>query len=436
MADSFQVAQHFLHQRDTMQSLIAKHEAMGTKLKQTGVALGQQQQQAGLELAAIYLPALTDDAFARAAQLTGFQGFARRDPRLAMQQEKKVLQSSLAQLDADERYQRRDVLVGPAGTLQQELEAAQESLAPLQAECERFETLQDFLELVQIGYDTPNFKEHWWNAAYWKHWAAGDRICKALALNDFGDDVLPAYRKYQEPRDVLAADVARIAGQIKAVHDVTQQRDQTADRLAHLDEIYLESAQGFLAEHLAHADHALLEQWVADQPEQRAVQQALRKVAGLAAKQQIVGEIAGQGVPQMITSLSDRYIKAQQKATKYMRPKYQGSTVPDELINQDFDRKTQALADNQAKLERRLDAMMRFDDYSRFNLANDSQLWWWYFFESAPNRYYTPSLFDYYQRQPNIHIVEDDLGLDAPGERAAAAFIAGNDLEQAGGYLS
>lgn len=299
MADSFQVAQHFLHQRDTMQSLIAKHEAMGTKLKQTGVALGQQQQQAGLELAAIYLPALTDDAFARAAQLTGFQGFARRDPRLAMQQEKKVLQSSLAQLDADERYQRRDVLVGPAGTLQQELEAAQESLAPLQAECERFETLQDFLELVQIGYDTPNFKEHWWNAAYWKHWAAGDRICKALALNDFGDDVLPAYRKYQEPRDVLAADVARIAGQIKAVHDVTQQRDQTADRLAHLDEIYLESAQGFLAEHLAHADHALLEQWVADQPEQRAVQQALRKVAGLAAKQQIVGEIAGQGVPQI-----------------------------------------------------------------------------------------------------------------------------------------
>jgi hypothetical protein len=434
MASGTEVAAHFQHQADTLNNLIDSHAAMKDKLGEADTYLASQLAAAQKELAAIYVPALTDEVFQRATQLTGFQGFLRRDPRLAMQQERKVLQSSLAQLDADSDFQRRDVLVGPAGTLQQELDASREALAPLDTECSRFESQVDFSELVEVGYDTPSFKEHWWNAGYWRHWAAGDRICKALGMNDFGDDVLPAYRKFQEPRDVMRADVMRLEQAIDRVHQIVQQHDQTADRLAHLDEIYLDSAQGFLGEHLGHADLALLEQWVANEPEARAVQQALRKLAGLDAKRTIIGEMRSQGIPGFVADLTVRRDKARQKAWKFQRPKYAYGAAPNSLINPQFDDKTAALAANQAKLQRRLDTMMAFDDYNRFNLANDSQMWWWYFFESPPNRYYTPSLFDYYQRRPDIRVIEDDVLLDDPGSVVGAALV-GSDLEQTG-YLS
>lgn len=433
MATGSEVASHYQHQAAALGSLIASHEAMAGKLGEVDTYLAGQLAAAQKELAAIYVPALTDAVFERAAQLTGFQGFVRRDPRLALAQERKVLQSALAQSESDERYQRRDVLVGPAGTLQQELEASSEALAPLEAECQRFESLKDFLELVEVGYDTPGHREHWWNAGYWRHWAAGDRICKALDLNDFGDDVLPAYKKYAEPRDTMRADVARLQQQIDAVHELVRRRDQTAHRLAHLDEIYLDSAQGFLGEHLAHADLALLEQWSANEPEARAIQMALRKLAGLLAKRTIVGEIRTQGVPGLISTLSERRAKANAKIYKYQRPKYAYGSAPDALINPDFDAKTAALLANQAKLQRRLDLMLAFDDYSRFNLTNDAQLWWWYFFASAPNRYYTPGLFDYYQRRPEIRMIEDDVD---PSGDVAAAFVAGGLEDAQTGYLS
>jgi hypothetical protein len=434
MATGTEVASHYQHQAATLGSLISSHEEMAGKLGDADAYLAGQITAAQKELAAIYVPALTDEVFERAARLTGFQGFARRDPRLALAQERKVLQSALAQCEGDERYQRRDVLVGPAGTLQQELDSSSEALAPLETECERFETLQDFTELVEVGYDTPGHTEHWWNAGYWRHWAAGDRICKALDMKDFGDDVLPAYKKYAEPRDTMRGDVARVKQQIDGVHEVVQKRDQTADRLAHLDEIYLDSSQGFLGEHLAHADLALLEQWSANEPEARAVQAALRKLSGLAAKRTIVGEIRSQGVPGLITTLTERRDKANAKVYKYQRPKNAYGMAPDTLINQDFDAKTAALQANQVKLQRRLDTMLAFDNYNRFNLTNDSQLWWWYFFESPPNRYYTPGLFDYYQRRPDFRVVEDDL--DLPGSTVAAAYVAGGLEGSQTGYLS
>jgi hypothetical protein len=248
--------------------------------------------------------------------------------------------------------------------------------------------------------------------------------------------VLPKYKQYAEPRDVMRGDVQRLQQQIDAVHEVVQKRDQTADRLAHLDEIYLDSAQGFLGEHLAHADLALLEQWSANEPEARAVQIALRKLAGLAAKRTIVGEIRSQGVPQLIGSLAERRDKANAKIFKYQRPKNAYGYAPDTLINSQLDAKTATMQANQVKLQRRLDTMMAFDDYSRFNLTNDSQLWWWYFFESPPNRYYTPGLFDYYQRRPDFRVIEDDVDLREPGDGVAAAYVAGGLEGAQTGYLS
>jgi hypothetical protein len=427
------VAGFYGNQAKQLGELIDAHRETSSKLKQVDSALEGEVGIAQRELAAIYVPALDDASLERAARLTGFQGFARRDPRVAMAQEKKVLQAQLVQLDADPRYQKRDTLVGPAGTLQQELDASREALEPLQTACDKFESQLGFAELLEVGYDTPNFKEHWWNAGYWHHWAAGDRICKALGMKDFGDDVIPAYKAVAEPRDTMRADVERLDAEIDAVHKAVEARDRAADRLAHLDELYLESAQGFLGEHLAHADLALLEQWIGTEPEARAVQQGLRRLAGVQAKRKIVEEIARQGVPAVMTDLQERQQKALQKQSKFLRPKYAYSSFDDATLATNQQAKLDALAAQNLKLRSRLDNLVAYDDYNRFTLTNDWPLWWLYFFDSPPHRYYTPWLYDYYQRNPGISVVYDDAYLD-PVDTVGAALAAG-DLEQ-GTYLS
>src|SRR5690606_39031971 len=241
-----QVANHYRLQAGELSTLIASHRELQGKLKSREEELSEQLLAARRELASVYLRVIDDENLERVARLTGFQGFARRDPRVAREHERKVLQHTIERIEGDDRYQRRDLLVGPSGTLTQELQHAREALAPLQAECERFESLPDFTTLIAIGYDTPAFQEKWWHASYWKHWAAGDRICKQLGMRDFGDDVIPAYNKVCEPRNVLAAEVERLDKQISDVHELVREHDRLVDRLTHLDEIYLGEAQDFL----------------------------------------------------------------------------------------------------------------------------------------------------------------------------------------------
>jgi flagellar biosynthesis chaperone FliJ len=433
-----QVADHFRAQASTLSSLIERHRELLGTLKERDQQLSEQLIAARRELASVYLRALDDDNIARAAKLTGFQGFTRRDPRLAREHERKVLQSTLGKIEADERYQKRDVLAGPDGTLTQELDQNREALASLQNECNRFEQLQDFSTLIAIGYDTPAFQEKWWQASYWKHWAAGDRICKELGLADFGDDVIPAYTKVAEPRDFMRGEVERLGKQVDAIHELVREHDRIVDRTAHLDEIYLSDAQDFLGEHLMNADAALLEEWAKGEPELlRAVQMGVRKIAGLQAKRSILVDMSQSGVPQMIGQLEERQQKAYRKYNKFSRPKYGYAHFDNSTIDHGFADKSKAMQGQIDKLHKRIDHLMANQNYAGFDLRNDPYLWWWYFMESAPPRY-APHYYDYYQRHPSFDVVTDPSFVDEEPDRSedvARAFAANEALEQ-GGYLS
>ena len=431
-----QVAEHYRAQARTLDELIAGHRQVLASIGRRDALLQDQLIAARRELASVYLRGIDDANLERVAKLTGFQGFARRDPRIAREQERKVLQSSIARMEADERYRRRDVLLGPDGTLTQELEQNRETLAPLQAACDRFESLAELSTLIAIGYDTPAFQEKWWHASYWKHWAAGDKICNQLGMDDFGDDVIPAYNEVAEPRNVMRGEVERLDKQIGELHELVREHDRLADRLAHLDEVYLGEAQDFLGEHLMNADAALLEEWAKDEPDLlRAVQMGVRKIAGIQAKRSILVDISKSGVPQMIQQLETKQAKAHRKYNKYSRPKYAYSSLPANVVDTGFDERSGKLRTQIDKLERRLDTLMANQNYAGFDLHNDPYLWWWYFTESAPPRY-APHYHDYYQRNPSFHLVTDPDYVDMSdhGEDVARAFAAG-DAEQ-GGYLS
>ncbi|HEX5063479.1 MAG TPA: hypothetical protein VFV99_29080 [Kofleriaceae bacterium] len=433
-----QVADHYKDQASTLAGLIAQHKRLLDTFKARDQELSNQLLEARRELASVYLKTLDDTNLEFVAQLTGFQGFLRRDPRVAREQERKVLQSSIGKLEADERYQKRDVLAGPDGTLTQELNQNKETLAPLQAECDRFESLQDFAELIAVGYDTPQFQEKWWHATYWKHWAAGDKICRELGMKDFGDDVIPAYNKVAEPRNFMRGEVGRLDKEITAIHELVQQHDQMADRLARLDEIYLTEAQEFLGEHLMNADAALLEQWAQDKPEiLRGVQMGVRKIAGITAKRSILVDMAQSGVPQTIQQLEQRQYKAYSKFNKFSRPKYAYSSFSNDMVNDGFAEKSQNMRTQIDKLERRVDTLMANQNYAGFDLRNDPYLWWWYFMESAPPRY-APHYYEYYQRNPSFNVVTDPDFVDMAPDRSedvARAFVA-SDAETGGGILS
>lgn len=433
----YQVAEHYRAQARTLSELIAGHRQVLDTIKERDAELQNQLLAARRELASVYLKAIDDANLERVAKLTGFQGFSRRDPRLAREQERKVLQSHIARIEADERYQKRDVLVGPDGTLTQELQQNQETLAPLQAECDRFESLVDFATLLAIGYDTPSFQEKWWHASYWKHWAAGDRICKELRMNDFGDDVIPAYNKVAEPRNFMRAEVERLDKQIGEVHELVREHDRLADRLARLDQIYLDEAQDFLGEHLMNADAALLEEWVKGEPElERAVQMGVRKIAGIQAKRSILVDMAQSGVPQMIHQLEQKQAKAHRKYNKYSRPKWVNVPVSGNLIDRNFDDRSSRMQTQIDKLQRRIDHLMANQNYAGFDLRNDPYLWWWYFMESPPPRY-APHYHDYYQRNPKFDVITDPDFVDMADDHSedVARAFASSDAEQ-GGYLS
>lgn len=433
-----QVANHYRLQAGELSTLIASHRELQGKLKSREQELSEQLLAARRELASVYLRVIDDENLERVARLTGFQGFARRDPRVAREHERKVLQHTIERIEGDDRYQRRDLLVGPSGTLTQELQHAREALAPLQAECERFESLPDFTTLIAIGYDTPAFQEKWWHASYWKHWAAGDRICKQLGMRDFGDDVIPAYNKVCEPRNVLAAEVERLDKQICDVHELVREHDRLVDRLTHLDEIYLGEAQDFLGEHLANADAALLEEWAKSEPDLvRAVQMGVRKIAGLQAKRSILVDITQSGVPQMIRQLEERQQKAYRKHNKFSRPKHAYAAFPNQAIDKSFAKKAHNIRAQLDKLEKRVDTLMANQNYAGFDLRNDPYLWWWYFMGTTPPRY-APHYHEYYQRNPSFNLITDsELGgtrTDRSGD-VARAFAASEQLER-GGYLS
>src|SRR5689334_16811700 len=115
-----QIAEHYQQQVRAFSGLSAGYGELVRRIQNAAQKVVEQRVEARRDLAAVYLKELSDAAFARAAQLTGFKGFERRDPRQAMAQERKSLERSIAQIDTDERYARRDLLVGPAGTLTQE----------------------------------------------------------------------------------------------------------------------------------------------------------------------------------------------------------------------------------------------------------------------------------------------------------------------------
>lgn len=386
------------------ENLVAARELVGV-YKQTQATLKQQQAQlakvrdaAFFSLAQAYLPTLDEAALARAEMLTGFRGFSRRSPLAALEKALEVRRRRIAVTEADERYRRRQFLVGPHGELQTKLTEAQSMLQPWAQDCAKFEHLPGFEDLIESGYDTPRFALSFLSARYWRLWKQGDAVCEALGMDDFGDDVLPAYQevvaKRQQWRDV----VFTIQGNIDAVHALVQAHDRCVAEIPLMPQRILEQSQQGLAEHLQHADMALLEDWLGAPPD-RVIQQALRRAAGVRAKLGFLQEAVDKGLSAFIADLEKRQFKFERKVRKYNRSKNWGGQFGPEHQDQKFGTKLAKYRAEQLKLQNQMDRLMGFEAYDGFDLDQDPELWWWHMTGKQPSRY-LPSTRRYYKQVP------------------------------------
>lgn len=425
-------------QREAME-LIGAYESLNAHVQARLNGVAQDIGVARFELARAYLPALSDEAIARAADLTGFLGFERRDPRKAMHHERHVLESAVSRVEADERYRDRELLAGPDGTLTSKLVEVEDMLAPWAAECNKYEVHDGFLDLIRAGYDTPEFEGKWWQSSYWKQWAAGDRICKALGVDDFGDDIVPVYTRAAGQRDFWLREKQALLDQITEVHELVRTRDQAVARIPRLPALYLQQSQSYLAEYLEQADAGLLEKWLSEKSaDDRPTIMALRKLAGLKAKHGYLYELQQHGLHTAIEQLRQRAWKFANKSQKYLRSKHYWRTIPDREIDHKFVHKLPKYRERPTKLRKLVDRMYAYDDYARFDLSNDPALWWFEMTGKKPPRQWATTR-RWYDRRPTFHIARDDFDDDvapAPAvSQSVAVATAARELDEVG-YLS
>ncbi len=427
---SLQLVRHFETRTAEAIAVIQHMTQLLDRVKAAAEQIATERQQALTALAQAYLPTLDKGALQSAEKLTGFRGFSRRDPLDAMAHQLQVLKKTVARIRAEERYIRREFLVGPHGELTHEVAERRSLLDPWERECARFESLEGFQELIESHYDTPGYVQSIFSARYWKLWRMGDSICEALEMGDFGDEVLPAYQKVAGERLKWMRQVEEVQQQIEAIHTLVQQHDEALARQPRLPGEVLNSCWGALVEHLTHADMALLEQWLGEEPD-RARLIALRRAAGLGAKADFLQDLLS-GLDAQITGLRARLAKYQRKAQKFSRGKYVGRGFPESYLDQKFGEKSKKMRANAEKTQVLVDRMVRYDSYDRFGLSNDPELWWFEFTGKRPTRY-SPRVRSWYDRNPTRR---PTLDVDEEHARAiaeaAAAQADGDDL----GYIS
>ncbi len=437
MVSQKQLIRHYEQNEADALVLLGSWRALQDQVGELRAAAADERDEAMVALGTAYLPELAMGAVTRAEKLTGYRGFTRRDPLRAMDHEKHVLEHTIRRIEADDRYVKRRLLVGPGGELTLVVDEAKSMLEPWEKECAPYEACEGWEELLATGYDTSEYSVSFFEKRYWTLWRLGDLVCEALGVSDFGDDVLPAFEAADRQRRIWRAQVADAEANVEEVHELVRTRDRSEARIPRLPEIYLEACHRQLAEFFTSADLSLLEQWLVDdagegEPD-RAVLLGLRRAAGASAKVRLLDELLREGVHRAIGDLQQRKAKFARKQVKYARGKYVGVSFPDSAMDSKFRSKIGKYRERPTKLGKLARRIADYDRYGRYDLANNAEELW--FYEMTGKR--PPSQFGatrrWYDRYPDVVPVLDEVPIAAEAlVEAAAAMRQADDL----GYLS
>ncbi|MFT7520251.1 MAG: hypothetical protein ACI9MC_002396 [Kiritimatiellia bacterium] len=429
-----ELSRHFSEHQRRADAIYGVYKELDARIVKAQHGLQSQLSSALGDLAEAYLQELTPASLVDLANRAGFKKLLRRDPLKAMAHERVVLLRRIAVIEADERYVRRQWLVGPNGEFTRALAEAQSLLDPWDETCEQFEQHKHFLTLIELGYDTPAYSVSWLEARYWTYWAAGDKICRELGMDDFGDDVEPAYELARVEREKWRGQVAAVNAKVDAVHELIREHDQSIARVARLPEIYLTASREAVVQFLGLADPPLLAQWNDGHARpDRAVTMGLRRVAGLRAKVEALQELQKRGVRPFMADMAQRLQKYRRKANKFARPKNNNVYFTDSHSDQKFAGKEGKYRQRAAQSDQLVTRILSYDAYDRFDVAvNAPELWFREMTGKRPSRMF-PGLRGWYDRQHDARPVRaPDPDADLRAAQAVAAASSFVDL----GYMS
>jgi len=379
------------------------------------------------QLTAVLLPDFTTPTLQRAGRATGFARLLPVGETTGrLEAERQQLTARLAELDADPRYQQRELLRAPrVGTLSREVDELEDFKKPfVELLAAAAHPLLD--ELLAVGYGTDKYAVPWWRLSYYGHWKAGDEVLARFPGKASFADLRGELVTAKETVAVYETRLAELRGQIADGEAIERAHDDTAARLRDLETIYLTEWRALLARHLADADLVEVARNLADD---EAASMLLKAFAGIDKKLVYLDRLHQEQVVAPRGALENELWKLRQDRMKLSRPKKAGTTFDGVKFEKRFADRGPRLQKQWARHDHASTTIYSFHDYDRGSLVADF-LWWDLMTDGQIDGNFIPEVREFHQHHPDY--VWRDHDRDADAADAAASAVLATDASSAG----
>jgi hypothetical protein len=277
-----QVQQAAAWQRQNIQAGLNEAAALDVQHHAAREEVQKQLETATSELGRTLLPDLSPASLARAVALTGYATLQTDNLPGRMAAEKAQLERRRAEIDADPRFARRELLMHPrTGSLPRQLAEIEDLKRPWDAVMAGCTSHPRFTRLIESGWGTDAYEGGWWRVSYWKdHSAAADVLKVFPEAPDF-NAVRAQYVQACDTLQKLGSERDRLKAEIAACESLEAEHARIANALWTLKDRWLAAARDHLLRHVATVPPAVLEPRIAAEPNVRVM---LLRAGGLAAK--------------------------------------------------------------------------------------------------------------------------------------------------------
>ena len=392
---------------------------------------------ARVEAATAFLPSFDPVSLEQCERLAGLApGWAALQIK-RVQDEDVALAARIAQIERDDNFQSRERLIGHGGEWQEALAEAARNLAPFEATVQKHEALPSFKELIETGYDTPEYKVAFYNFKYYRLWKHADEACEKLAQEPFAL-VRQLYLDALEKRNQRKAKHTEVLLRVQNLTRLVNEHDaKIARREALRGPAPLTESREAVGEWLAKLNRRALADTL-KQAGRLDLLNAVMKLDGIEAKSAYLESMIEDD---LAADLRAEMSKLDHDMVKYARPKKAGTRFPAAAIQKRFHDRP---ARYHRRIEQRRAIVERVYDWDDYDYV-DYDDWgtgvpWWYFITGRSDPGYGARFGDvdhWHSSHSNWSYVRHKRAYqdDSPMDDAAAA-LANQHVDDGGRDVS
>lgn len=331
-----------------------------------------------VELGLALLPDLSAESCSRAARLTGFLGLTVDPPAVALEAERQTITSRIAEIEADDRFQRREHLAHPdTGALVQQKDELLAHRLPFTEFMGRCEAHPRFKLLIDAGYDTDAYAVPFWRSTYYQDWKAGDELVELFPERAADGralrfaDLRATWLDHLDNVSALNASLHAIESDLAAVSTLTRVHTQLGLDLSALDSKHLELWRERVISHVRALGLQNLDPAIETAP---TVARLVKALDGLDHKALYLESVAAEA-RSLSTALSDERTKLAADLAKSQRPKAVGSTFDGAAIDKRFSLRPKKFRTRIQNLTEVHTTVRHYDNWSAARIGHE--LFWW-----------------------------------------------------------